>query len=363
MFAANASGTLWQGLGAGPLTAAVGLEGRENKTDNAGTEGGFYQRADLANVWADAFGGTTRVAEAYTELDLPLVSGQEGINLFSINGAIRYGWYHNKGGAGTTGESAKQTTPNWKVSTQFEPFDWVRLRLTRSRDLRAADYRDLFLYQPDVPDSQTIRNPWRAGTHDNENQQELYGRSRRQSNLNRDERHADVGLVRVAGGPMHGRASPPITSTRRENGINSHNTLQSRVDLLRGPTRQTTRTTSCEELTSAARQPEPRPVQGTRSRRYAMTGQLIQRSRADLWGASTGPLLTTAVTHRRGMAFTQLQLPLSRAFESLPGSMSLNRAVHARAGILRHPASNQHHGVHVANPSVACGEARTGPLP
>src|SRR5690606_6866235 len=46
--ALNINGTLWQGWGSGPLTAAFGMELRENKTDNAGTEGDFYARADLA---------------------------------------------------------------------------------------------------------------------------------------------------------------------------------------------------------------------------------------------------------------------------------------------------------------------------
>src|SRR5690606_3898059 len=85
--ALNTRGTVWQGWGAGPVTAAVGFELRENKTDNVGTEGGFYQRADLASVWSDAFGGTTRVTEAYSEVNVTLVSGIEGINLLSIYAA------------------------------------------------------------------------------------------------------------------------------------------------------------------------------------------------------------------------------------------------------------------------------------
>src|SRR5690606_40668209 len=72
-----------------------------------------------------------------------------------------------------------QDTLNWKFSTVFEPFDWARFRLTRSRDLRAAGYRDLFLSQPGVPDSvggQQARNPWRDRTADSqENQYERWG--------------------------------------------------------------------------------------------------------------------------------------------------------------------------------------------
>jgi outer membrane receptor protein involved in Fe transport len=172
------SGTLWNGW-AGPLTGAFGFELREDKVDNKGSRGPFYLRADIARAWGDAFGGRTRVAEGYSELNLPLVSDFPGVRLWSVNAGARYARYNNKGGAGTTGQSADQGTLNWKVSTVFEPFDFVRLRLTRSRDLRAAGYRDLFLSQPGIPDSiggQQARNPWRDRTADSqENQYERWG--------------------------------------------------------------------------------------------------------------------------------------------------------------------------------------------
>ncbi|HWL64324.1 MAG TPA: TonB-dependent receptor [Steroidobacteraceae bacterium] len=172
------TGTLWQGW-AGPLTGAFGLEFREDEVDNQGSRGPFYLRADIARAWGDAFGGRTRVTEGYTELNLPLVSGLEGVKLWSVNAGARFASYNNKGGAGTTGQSATQHTLNWKFSTVFEPFDFLRLRMTRSRDLRAAGYRDLFLNQPGIPDSvggSQARNPWRDRTADSqENQYERWG--------------------------------------------------------------------------------------------------------------------------------------------------------------------------------------------
>ncbi len=171
----NTSGTLWQGW-AGPLTGAFGLDLRENKVDNKGSKGDYYLRADLANSWADAFGGTSKVAEGYAEFSMPIVSGQDGVELFSVDIAGRYGVYNNHGGAGTTGESNTTRTPNWKFSADFSPFDWVRFRMTRSEDLRAPGYRDLFIYQPGIPDQLTVLNPWRERTATStENQQERYG--------------------------------------------------------------------------------------------------------------------------------------------------------------------------------------------
>jgi outer membrane receptor protein involved in Fe transport len=179
MLSISANGTLWQGW-AGPLTSAFGLEIREDKVNNSGTAAAgenIYERADLARAWADSFGGSTRATEGFTELDMPIVSGLDGANLWSLNAGGRWTRYDNKGGAGTTGESRKQDIFNWKFQTVFEPFDWVRLRLSRSRDLRTAGYRELFINQIGIPDEVARANPWRERTaFSTENQTDRYGR-------------------------------------------------------------------------------------------------------------------------------------------------------------------------------------------
>jgi outer membrane receptor protein involved in Fe transport len=172
------NGTLWQGWGAGPLTGAFGLEYRKDEVDNSGSLGNYYEKFDIATGWSDKFGGSTEQTESFMELNLPLVSGVPGINLLSISGAVRYNQIKNKGGAGTSGDSLTQDTTNWKFSTVFEPFDWLRLRLTRSRDLRAPGYRDLFIRQPTPggPNFLGQENPWRERTAaSTENQQERVG--------------------------------------------------------------------------------------------------------------------------------------------------------------------------------------------
>src|SRR5690606_1410273 len=107
-----------------------------------------------------------------------LIAGLEGINLLSVSGAVRYNQIQNKGGEGTSGGSLTQDTTNWKFSMVFEPFDFVRLRMTRARDLRAPGYRDLFIQQqtPGGPNYLPQQNPWRERTDASaENQQERVG--------------------------------------------------------------------------------------------------------------------------------------------------------------------------------------------
>ncbi len=160
---------MWDGLGAGPLTGAFGFEGRQDEVNNPGSLGATFERFDLANAWNDKFWWQDQTLEGYMELNMPLITGMDGIERWSVDAAVRYSSIYNKGLAGTTRDHLTQETPNWKFSTEFAPFDWVRFRLTRSEDLRAAGYRDLFINQatPGGPDylSAPIRGAharWRA---------------------------------------------------------------------------------------------------------------------------------------------------------------------------------------------------------
>src|SRR5690606_23213829 len=205
----NTSGTLWDGWGAGPLTSAFGFEVRENKVTQTGTVGAdsFYERTDLARIWADAFSGKSRVTEGYAELNMPLISGVEGVNALTTNLGVRWASYYNKGGAGTTGESATNNVLNWKFSTVYEPFDWVRLRLTRSRDVGAPGYRDLFLNQPGIPDGSSGTNPWRErSAFSTENQREPWATVRGgKPNLKSEKSNTTtLGIVLQPGGMAQG---------------------------------------------------------------------------------------------------------------------------------------------------------------
>lgn len=72
------------------------------------------------------FSGSTHVAEGFLEVNAPLLRDVTAIRAFDVNGAVRYANYKNSGGVVT-----------WKAGAIWEPLDGLRLRVTRSRDIRA----------------------------------------------------------------------------------------------------------------------------------------------------------------------------------------------------------------------------------
>jgi hypothetical protein len=64
-----------------------------------------------------------------------------------LNGAVRQAHYDISGFGSylrTAAENSFSAT-TWKVSANWEPVDWLRLRATQSRDIRAPNFAELFL--------------------------------------------------------------------------------------------------------------------------------------------------------------------------------------------------------------------------
>jgi outer membrane receptor protein involved in Fe transport len=324
-------------MGAGPMTGAFGVEYRKDTVDNSGSQGNYYERYDVASGWSDAFGGSTSQTESFAELSLPLVSGVPGVNLWSVNGAVRYNHITNEGGAGTTGAKSSTNTTNWRVSTTFEPFDWVRLRLTRSRDLRAPGYRDLFIQTqtPGGPNFLAQINPWRPRTAaSNENQQERTGTI---TNGNPDlkpeiSNTLTMGLVLQPSGWAQGLRftadyynirvkdsfytsyanSNPVTACWEQSGNQDLN--------LNDPTSEYIYD-QFDENNPACQRIEFAPL-------LDVNGNAIPGSRdlTDIvWYNLAGPQNAGQPYQRRGVDLgLNYNFPLNRAFESLPGNVSLS---------------------------------------
>jgi len=140
----NARGSAWD-LWAGPLALAAGLEYRRDEIevlhDPLSNLFAYFQ-----NFGAD-YDGTAKVVEGYLELELPLLRDAPAARKLDLNVAGRHARYDLDGFGSylrtTTSTEINATT--WKASLNWEPLDWVRLRATRSRDIRAPNFADLYL--------------------------------------------------------------------------------------------------------------------------------------------------------------------------------------------------------------------------
>ncbi|MCW2369031.1 TonB-dependent receptor plug domain-containing protein [Sphingobium sp. B11D3D] len=118
-------------LWAGPLSLAAGAEYRRDEvkgsTDPLSPTGAFY----VSNFAAS--NGKVEVKEAFVEAVLPLLKDSALGKSLELNGAARRTDYSTSGAVTT-----------WKLGGVYEPVDFLRLRGTLSRDIRAPNVNELF---------------------------------------------------------------------------------------------------------------------------------------------------------------------------------------------------------------------------
>ena len=137
---------------AGDVSIAIGAEYRKEEID------GFVP-AEFQPIFNPTTGASTsvwsvgnfrpskgsyNVKEAYLETVVPLGFGLE------FNGAVR-GTDYSTSGYVTT----------WKLGATWQPIDDIRLRVTRSRDIRAPNLNELF--QAGTANTSTVTNPFFPG--------------------------------------------------------------------------------------------------------------------------------------------------------------------------------------------------------
>jgi len=123
---------------AGDVSVAVGGEYR--KEEVSGFVPTEFQTGFSVGNYLPTF-GSYNVKEAYFETVVPL-----GLGLV-FNGAVRATDYSTSGYVTT-----------WKVGATWEPIEDIRLRVTRSRDIRAPNLSELF--QAGTSRSDTVDNPF-----------------------------------------------------------------------------------------------------------------------------------------------------------------------------------------------------------
>ncbi|MDB6043446.1 MAG: hypothetical protein JWM63_1997 [Gammaproteobacteria bacterium] len=148
--ALNTTGNLFDGVGfgAGPVSGAVGVEYRTEKGENIDNPGVPSNVAsDYLIQYGASFSGKVNVTEGYVETNIPVFKNLPGADRLEFDAALRESRYDNQGLAGTDGTEAKHNMTTWKLTGIWDPVSWLRFRGSKSRDSRAANFRELYYEQ------------------------------------------------------------------------------------------------------------------------------------------------------------------------------------------------------------------------
>ncbi|NLR40552.1 TonB-dependent receptor [Novosphingobium sp. ERW19] len=124
------SGSLFE-LPAGPVQFAAGYEWRKLSATTVADDlsiAGAYRLVNQQN-----FAGSYSINEFFGELQLPIFKDSALGRSFDVNLAARHTNYSTSGGVDT-----------WKAGFSWQLTDWLRLRGTRSRDIRAPNLEELY---------------------------------------------------------------------------------------------------------------------------------------------------------------------------------------------------------------------------
>jgi len=143
----NVQGDLFSGFGAGPVKASFGVEGRRDTADVTHDLQDQPWYDDYFLSYGLDYAGTIVALEGNTEINVPVVKDLPFAKYVEFDGAYRETENENENqtyGSATDGAEIKHNIPSWKLSSIWDLTDWFRLRGTRSRDVRAAGFRELY---------------------------------------------------------------------------------------------------------------------------------------------------------------------------------------------------------------------------
>lgn len=118
-------------IGDRPVAVAAGAEYRENKV--FGISDAIAQANGYLTGNPKALAGKITVKEAFAEIQVPLLRDVAFARSLELNGAVRVTDYSTSG-----------TVTTWKGGATWQITDDIRLRATRSRDIRAPNFDELF---------------------------------------------------------------------------------------------------------------------------------------------------------------------------------------------------------------------------
>jgi iron complex outermembrane receptor protein len=167
VLAANVQGEIFE-VGGGPVGVAAGMEYRVDSGaithDPCGLRSCYWQN------YGDDFAGDLDVTEGYVEVNFPFIRDKRAADLLELNVALRQTHYRNSQDAhyvhhndGTDDfvdyRSSTIDATTWKFSGMYDPTDWLRFRATKSRDIRAPNFDELYSRTESLGFT-GVSNPW-----------------------------------------------------------------------------------------------------------------------------------------------------------------------------------------------------------
>jgi len=153
--AATIRGDLFQGWGAGPIGIAAGGEYRHEsiRTTHDIAEqqypdgsGSYYY--DFGRPYGEEYAGKMDILEAFAEVSVPVLKDIPFFKILLLNGAVRETRNKTTGGVTSGLDPAKHSNTvdflTWKLNGVWDVNDWVRFRATRSHDVRAPSFFELY---------------------------------------------------------------------------------------------------------------------------------------------------------------------------------------------------------------------------
>lgn len=171
VLAANVEGELVE-LPGGTMGLAAGVETRRD--NGAVTHDECSRSSCYWQNFGDDFAGRLNVVEGYVETAMPFLSGKRGAELLELDVAVRRTVYDNKQPAHfeyynngsilyVDDRASTIGATTFKVSALYDPTEWLRVRATRSRDIRAPNFSELYERTESVGFAGTA-NPWTSVT-------------------------------------------------------------------------------------------------------------------------------------------------------------------------------------------------------
>ncbi len=201
------SGAFWHALPAGPARMAGGIDYRDNTIDNiAGGDPDPVRRQDFSVQYGDSWTGGTEVADVFAELEFPLLRGKPGAEYMMINVSNRRSRNETFREDIEDRQESVRYSDSRKVSWVYSPTRWMRVRTTRSQDIRQPSSRELFYRQTmrggGFGGFGTTPNPWRTVNQDGDTWDTIIGAN---PNLRNEESITEtLGLVFTPGGWARG---------------------------------------------------------------------------------------------------------------------------------------------------------------